>query len=591
VSDCWAIHDIHSHHKLTNTPEESAIAALKAGTDLDCGEVYYPGLLNALKQGRINEADIDVSLKRLFSARMKLGMFDDPDNVPYTKIAYDVVDSERHRDLALESARKSIVLLKNDNNTLPLDKDIQTLAVIGPNSDQWLVLLGNYNGVPSDPVTPLRGIREKIPNANVIYEQGSDLVEGQPVLSLIPERVLKTPSGLPGLKAEYFNSSSMEGEVVFSETHTNLNSNWNDKSPREDLNDDDFAVRWTGSLTPEKSGRYLIGLNSTCNTNVYIDGKLVRDTTYHFRNEYGDPRLKKSNWLNLEAGRSYHLKVEAKETYADAQVFLSWSEPDLEKHQRALDAAKSADAVVMFMGLAPHIEGEEMKVEVDGFSGGDRTRLGLPDVQEQLIKDIHALGKPVVLVLLNGGALAVNWAHDHVPAIVEAWYPGQAGGTAIADVLFGDFNPGGRLPITFYKSLENFPAFDNYNITTQTYRYFKGEPLYPFGYGLSYSKFEYGDLEVSAQLKLGSSLLVKATITNSSKIAGEEVVQVYLQNKAADSRVPLRALVGFERVFLEGGETRTVEIIVDAKDFAHFDSRGKRQYARGKFVVSIGGGR
>lgn len=590
VSDCGAILDIHKYHKVTATPEESAALAVKSGTDLNCGKIYSPALVTAVQQGLIEEAVIDLSLKRLFVARMKLGMFDASEKVAYTQIPYDVVNSKKHQQLALESARKSIVLLKNKNNALPLKKDIKTLAVVGPNADQWLMLLGNYNGVPSDPITPLRGIQEKLPNTRVIYAQGSDLVEGHPVLTVVPNRVLKTPEGKPGLKAEFYGNSAMEGDVLFTEVHTNLNANWNDKAPRADMDDDNFGIRWTGTLTPDISGNYLFALNSTCNTELYIDGKMIRDTEYHFRNEYGDPRTKKSEWIQLTAGQTYQIKVQAKETFADAQVALSWAEPAPNQYNAAINAAKQADAVVMFMGLTAQLEGEEMKVAVEGFRGGDRTDIGLPKVQEQLIKDIHALGKPVVLVLLNGSALAVNWAQEHVPAIVEAWYPGQAGGAAIADVLFGDYNPAGRLPVTFYKSMDDLPALEDYNISTQTYRYYPGEVLYPFGYGLSYSQFEYSALKVADEVNKGVDLPVTVTVKNTSAIAGEEVVQVYLQNKTTKHRVPLRALVAFKRVMLKPGQTKTLTFNVPNKEFAYFDEQGQRQYEVGDFSVSVGGG-
>ncbi len=590
VSDCFAILDFHEHHKITKTAEESAAMAVKAGTDLNCGQTFLE-LKDAVAQGLISEQEIDVAVKRLFTARMKLGLFDPKDYVEYAQIPYDVVDSPEHQKLALEAAEKSIVLLKNESNTLPLKKDIKSLAVIGPNSDQWLMLLGNYNGVPSDPVTPLRGIREKVsPETQVTFAQGTELADGIPMLYPVPRRVLRTPEGGAGIRAEFFNNAELKGDVLFTEVHENVDANWNDKAPRDDMDDDNFGVRWSGQLVPELSGRYQIGVISTSNTKVYLNDEQIANTAYHFRDEYGDPRTKKSDWIELKAGKSYNIRVEAGETYADAQIQLVWAEPKPNLRQEAIEVAKNADAVVMFMGLTARMEGEEMDIQVDGFRGGDRTKLSLPENQQQLIKDIHALGKPVVLVVLNGSALALNWEQENIPAIVEAWYPGQAAGQAIANVLFGDYNPAGRLPVTFYKSIDDLPAFEDYNMTTQTYRFFEGEPLYPFGYGLSYTTFQYAEPQIPGTLQSGEDLNFTVKVKNTGAMAGDEVVQVYLTNKAADIRVPIRQLVEFERVNLQPGEKKTVQLHVAADAFSFIDNDGNKKMVPGEFEISVGGG-
>ena len=505
VSDCEAITDIHAFHKIVPTPEEASALAVKSGTDLECGK-NFSSLKLAVEKKLITEAEIDVAVKRLFIARFKLGMFDPAERVKYAQIPYNTVDNPQHKKLALEAAQKSIVLLKNENKVLPLKKDIGTVAVIGPNSDQWLMLLGNYNGVPSSAVTPLQGIKNKLPNSKVLFAQGCELSEGMPMFYTIPANVLKTENGQPGIKAEYFTNKDLNGQPLYSAVDKTLDANWYDKAPREDMNDDDFSVRWTGILQPDQSGVYQLGFISTCNTKLYLDDSVVAKTVYHFRDEYGDPRLRKSVPIKLEAGKQYKIKIEASETFADAQVQLVWAAPKPNLKNEAIEVAKQADVVIMCMGLTPRMEGEEMDVQIEGFRGGDRTKIDLPGVQEQLIKDIKALGKPVVLVLLNGSALAINWAVGNIPAIVETWYPGQAAGQAIADVLFGDYNPGGRLPVTFYKSEKDLPAFTDYNITTQTYRYFRGEPLYPFGYGLSYTSFAYENLKINNEYKAGETI-------------------------------------------------------------------------------------
>lgn len=578
VSDCEAITDIYKYHKIVSTPEEAASVAVKAGTDLECGKVYQH-LKEAIAKKLLTEADIDVAVKRLFTARFKLGMFDPVDQVRYAQIPYSVVDSKEHKLLALEAARKSIVLLKNEGTILPLKKDLGTIAVIGPNADQWLMLLGNYNGVPSEAVTPLQGIKEKVSGkTKVLFAQGSELAEGMPMFYTIPSNVLFTNENTPGVKAEFFDNITLSGVPRFSEVTPTLDANWYDKAPRPGMDDDNFSVRWSGQLEPELSGRYQLGFISTCNTKLYINDSLVAKTVYHFHDEYGDPRLRKSIPINLEAGKKYKVVVEAIETFADAQVQLVWAAPKPDLKQNALNVARQADVVVLCMGLTSRMEGEEMDVQIDGFRGGDRTRIDLPTVQQQLIKDIYALSKPVVLVLLNGSALAVNWEEDHIPAIVEAWYPGQAAGQAIADVLFGDYNPGGRLPVTFYKSTRQLPDFDDYKITHQTYRYFDGIPLYAFGHGLSFTSFRYSDLQVTKQA--GDSIRLTARVENTGQREGDEVVQVYVSSRAAGRKKnPIRSLVAFNRIHLRPGERRDVEFV-----FVPPAS------APGSLHISVGGG-
>ncbi|MCB0854564.1 MAG: glycoside hydrolase family 3 C-terminal domain-containing protein, partial [Bacteroidetes bacterium] len=544
VSDCGAIEDIYADHKIVENAAQAAALAVKSGCDLNCdlGEGIYLNLIPAVEQGLITEAEIDVAVKRLFLARFKLGMFDPPSQVRYAQIPYEIVDSDPHRNLALEAARKSMVLLKNENQTLPLSKDVKKVAVIGPNANQWLMLLGNYNGVPSQAITPLEGIKSKLPNAEVLFAQGSELAEGMPMFYTVPEGNLFTDKGKPGLKAEYFDNRELTGEPLFEEVVANLDANWNDRAPREDMDDDNFGVRWTGEIRPEESGTYQIGFIGTCNTQLYINDEMVAKTTYHFRDEYGDPRLRKSEPIELEAGKSYKLKVEAGDSYADAQVQLVWAAPKPNLLEEAISAAQQSDAVILCMGLTARMEGEEMDIQIDGFRGGDRTKLDLPKTQQELIQKIQELGKPVVLVLLNGSALAVNWADKNVPAILEAWYPGQAAGTAIADILFGDYNPAGRLPVTFYQSVNDLPPFEQYDMTTQTYRYFKGEPLYPFGYGLSYSKFEYADLTFPQSIKAGEPVEVSFKITNKGDLDGEEVPQLYVSQIDSPVLAPNKSL-------------------------------------------------
>jgi len=574
VSDCGAIDDMYLRHKVVQTAAEAAALGVKTGTDLDCGRVY-PNLVDAVKQGLITEAQIDTSVTRLFLARFKLGMFDPPASVRWAQIPISILDQPANRALALRTARESMVLLKNQGGVLPLKKTLGTIAVIGPNADQWRMLLGNYNGTPADPVTPLRGIREAVSKGTrVLYARGADLAEGFPVLDVVPPTALKTRDGRRGLNADYFKSNTLSGAPLFSRVDTTIDANWREAAPRADMNVDDFGVRWTGSFRPPQSGMYRLGLVGTVKFQLYLDDSLVIRSVYPTHDgEFPDPRLAQSEPMRLEGGRNYRIRVEAQETYGDAQLQLLWSPPHETLEAEAMRVARQADVVVMFLGLTARLEGEEMPVQISGFRGGDRTSLDLPQPQEALLERITSLGKPTVLVLLNGSALAVNWAQDHVAAIVEAWYPGQAAGTAIADVLFGNYNPGGRLPVTYYKSVSDLPAFDDYRMAGRTYRFFEGTPLYPFGHGLSYTTFAYKNLRPSNQrLSADGSLTVSVDVTNTGKIAGDEVVQLYVQHMGSKVARPRKDLRGYRRITLAPGETRTVSLPLPAASLAYWNA-------------------
>jgi len=577
VSDCGAIDDIYLHHKVVQSAPEAAALAVKTGTDLDCGRIY-PNLAEAVKQGLISEAQIDTSLTRLFLARFRLGMFDPPEIVRWARTPFSVVDQPAHHALARQVARESIVLLKNERGTLPLRKDLGTIAVIGPNADQWRMLLGNYNGIPSDPVTPLRGIREAVSrHTRVLYAKGSDLADGFPLLETIPSSALRTPAGRRGLAGAYFGSRTLEGSPVFTKTDTTVEVDWHEGAPRQTMNPNDFGVRWTGTLRPPATGTYRLGVTTTMRVEVTLDDSIIVHTGYPQRDdEFPDPRLAQSEPIRLEAGHAYRIKVDAHESYGEAELELVWSTPTASLEADAVAAAKQADAIVMFLGLTARLEGEEMSVTLDGFRGGDRTSIELPGAQQRLLERIVAVGKPTVLVLLNGSALAVNRAQTNVPAIVEAWYPGQAG-NAIADVLFGDYNPAGRLPVTFYGSVSDLPAFDDYRMAGRTYRFFKGQPLYPFGHGLSYTTFTYANLRTSADSAgTNDTVLVSVDVTNSGKRSGDEVVQMYVEHVGSSVERPIRDLRGYRRLTLEPGETRAVQLPLPISSLAYWDGNGHR---------------
>jgi beta-glucosidase len=583
VSDCAAIEDIWKWHKFVATEAEASAIAVKKGTDLTCGR-EYKSLSEAVAKGLIGEKEIDAAVVNLMKIRFRLGMFDPPEMVKYAQIPFSENDSPAHHKLSLQAARESLVLLKNANDALPLKKDLKTVAVIGPNADDPDVLLGNYNGQPSRSYTPLEGIRNKVsPATKVLYSPGMypTGVRFEPVAN----ESFSNGDG-KGLKAEYFNNRDFSGAPALVRNDAQINFNWGSIGPAKEINDDNFAVRWTGKIVPPESGVYQIGWRSNGGVRIYIDEAL-------FLEETSNPRTRNLNKeINLEGGREYDLRVEYTENanhYASAR--LLWTPPTAEKRLRedALEKARQADAVVMVMGISPVVEGEEMDVKLEGFRGGDRTDIALPKPQEDLIMAVHALGKPVILVTMGGSALALNWADANVSAILHAWYPGQEGGNAIADVLFGEYNPGGRLPVTFYKSVGDLPAFDDYKMDGRTYRYFKGAPLYPFGFGLSYTKFAYSKLELKNRINAGENLLVAVEVENAGKTAGDEVVQLYVTDAAASVPVPRRSLAGVERVFLKPGEKRTVSFTITPRQMSVVLDDGRRAVEPGEFQISVGG--
>ena len=603
LSDCWAVEDIWKNHKIVATVEEAVALAVKNGTALDCGHSFAKALPVAVKKGLIAEAELDAALTRLVFTRMRLGMFDPPEKVRWAQIPYSVNQAPAHDKLALRTAQKSMVLLKNDG-VLPLSKDIKRVAVIGPTADDVMSLLGNYYGTPAAPVTVLQGIREALPNAEVIYARGADLVAGRndPMASPpIEARYLRpaADSAQRGLKGEYFRGREFKGEPVLTRVDQKLDFRWDRGAPTDDmvargemssgkaLGGDDFGVRWSGQLLPPVSGKYEIEVAANDGLRLWVDGKPLLD-------EWSDvDRVRsKSVTVDLEAGRVYDIKLEYYEFERDAGLRLGWRMPGAKPpFEEALDTARGAEVVVYVGGLTGDVEGEEMEVNYPGFAGGDRTDMRLPETQRKLLEALHATGKPVVLVLTTGSSLAIDWEKQNLPAILVAWYPGQRGGNAVADVLFGDANPGGRLPVTFYKADEKLPAFDDYDMQGRTYRYFGGEPLYPFGHGLSYTRFAYSDLRLDRG-KVGPKDQVRVTmqVKNTGDRAGDEVVQLYLRPLQSQRPRALKELRGFERLTLKPGEERTVSFtLTPEKDLRHYDDkRGAYAVDPGAYEVQVG---
>ena len=583
VSDCWAISDFYTFQNYSKDAAEASAAAVKAGTDLECGS-SYPQLKEAFKRGIISEDEIDIAVKRLFTARFKLGMFDNEKMVSYAQIPFSVNCSEANTKLALEAAQKSIVLLKNTNEILPLSKDIKTIAVVGPNADNWEALIGNYNGIAKNPVTVFEGIKNKLKNTTILYAEGAHLAEGVSNLQPIPGEYLLTAEGKPGVKGEYYANAKLEGEPYFIRTDKNIDFYWESGSPAAGLDSDNYSVRWTGYLVPPVSGTYKIGSWGMPILEVWFEGERILNQN----NEHHAFHQEKA--IELKAGMKYKFVYEYKNNHGDGDAKLLWSVPNPKMQEEAVELAKKADAVIVVLGLSQRLEGEEMPIKVDGFEGGDRTHLNLPQTQQDLVKAIKATGKPTVLVLLNGSALAVNWENENLDAIITAGYPGQEGGNAVADVLFGDYNPAGRLPVTYYKSVEQLPAFENYDMEGRTYKYFEGEPLYPFGYGLSYTTFIYSELKLAKKAKVGEKVLVSVKVTNTGKRAGEEVVQLYLKDEKASTTRPKVQLEGFKRIHLNAGESKVVDFELTPRQFSMIGENEKRVIENGWFTIFTGGG-
>jgi beta-glucosidase len=602
VSDCDSIEDIYKYHKIVPTPEEAAALGVKNGTELNCGKTYG-ALVNAVKQGLITEAEIDATLTNLMRTRFELGMFDPPERVRWANIPYSVNQSAEHDWLARRAAQASMVLLKNEG-VLPLSRDIGTIAVIGPTADEVMSLLGNYYGTPAAPVTILQGIREAVGSkTKVLYSRGADLVEGREeprAAPLIEPAHLRPAAGSheQGLKGEYFKSQDLSGTPVMTRIDKRVSFRWDRGGPIDDLiargefpadaiGTDNFSVRWTGQLIAPVSGRYEFNVGANDGFRLFLDGRPVVQSWEL------TPRVSsKSASINLEAGKAYDLRLEYFDDIRDAEVRLGWRLPGAKPpFEEALDAARAADVVVFVGGLPGDVEGEEMKVSYPGFAGGDRTDLRLPGSQRKLLEALHATGKPVVLVLTAGSSIAVDWAKANLPAILVAWYPGQRGGNAVADVLFGTANPAGRLPVTFYKANEKLPAFDDYNMEGRTYRYFKGEPLYPFGHGLSYTTFEYSDLKLERP-QAGAKDTITATlrVKNTGARAGEEVVQLYVRPVDAKQVRSLKELRGIERLALFPGEEREVSFtLTPERHVAYWDTeRDAYAVAPGSYEIQIG---
>ncbi len=596
VSDCGAVRDIANGHHYEPTVEQAVAISLTRGMDNECIDFRakvtddhdYKPYLDAVKDGYLKESAIDTALIRLFTARVKLGLFDPPQMVPYTKIAASELDSPAHRALALRLANESMVLLKNDG-ALPLKTTGAKILVVGPLAEQTRVLLGNYNGIPTHTVSILEGLKQEFAGDTINFMQGTGFLSKQ--TQPVPNALLTTDGQL-GVKASYLTQSI----VSFSGNRASASAALATRVepgidiaaqplPEAAANADPLTVRWETTLTPTETGDYNLGVETDGFFRVFLDGKLVTIANY----PHGVETL--TGKTHLVAGKPYKLEVEYQRTAnAAPHLKLMWGKMDRGIDPALSTAAQNADVVVAVVGITSELEGEEMNVNEPGFKGGDRTSLDLPEPEEKLLETLAVTNKPLVVVLTNGSALGVNWANAHANAILDAWYPGEEGGTAVAQTLSGKSNPAGRLPVTFYKDVTQLPPFEDYSMKGRTYRYFTGTPLYPFGYGLSYTKFSYSKLTLPAKaVAAGQPIVVEATVTNTGTRAGDEVAQLYLEFPAVPG-APLRALRGFERVHLEQGASQTVHFELQPRDMSMVTEAGEPIVAEGAYKVSVGGG-
>jgi beta-glucosidase len=613
VSDCGAIVDVNQGHKKTVDITHSAALALQAGTDLSCS-IWTPGfntLADAVHQGLVSEELVTQAAERLYTARFQLGLFDPQgadwgDRVPFSEDA-----SALHRQSSLKAAEESIVLLKN-NGVLPLKSAPGHIAVIGPTADLLLSILGNYVGTPVSPVTPLDGLLKQFKSSPILYAQGSTLAAGVGV------PVPRTVYGLSqGLKTEFFATSDWTGRPVATVTQPNVQADWENAQPVPQLATHDYSVRWSGTLTPPAPGHYVFTLepgdsfpySPVENYRFVLDGKVLGEGSLregHDLSVMGNfhatpgasstappveyfPRVP-SIAVDFTDTKPHDIRVEYSHSgdQSGGGLTLKWEAPAQAQLDEAVARAKESDVVIAFVGLSPQLEGEEMRIKIDGFEGGDRTSLDLPAPQQKLLEAVAATGKPLIVVVQSGSAIALNWANQHADAILEAWYPGVVGGEAIARTLAGLNNPAGRLPVTFYASLDGLPAFTDYGLKGRTYRYFAGIPLWGFGYGLSYSRFKYGPMKLSAEtLKAGNLITATVTVTNTGTVSGDEVVEAYLKTPQSDG--PIHSLVGFQRVHIAAGVSREVNLTIDTRSLSSVNDKGVRSILPGKYTLSMGG--
>ncbi|UCE07259.1 MAG: glycoside hydrolase family 3 C-terminal domain-containing protein, partial [bacterium] len=574
VSDCGGIFDMVFGHHFFNTSAEAVARSILAGCDLNCGEAYRRYLPEALSEGLLEVKDLDRALERILSARFRLGEFDPPEIVPYSAIPKDKIDCKEHRDLALEAAQKSIVLLKN-KGILPLKKDkIKSIAVIGPNAAQ--AQLGIYSGFPNILVSPLEGLKDKAASLGikVEYTLGCDIGGGL-LRPIEPQYFAKVEgTNKTGMKGEYFDNMNLSGKPVVTRIDSIVDFTFGTNPPAPGLPEDQFSVRWTGKIIPPETIHH-IGTSCDDGARLYVDGKLLIDDWI----EHGEKPI--SAAVELKPGKEYEVVFEYFENALGACARLTW---DL--GQKDFDKAKAVAAkngvVILVLGISPGLSQEEL----------DRREIELPQVQRDLINEVASVNTNIIIVLVNGGPVALAGTETKSEAIIEAWYAGELGGKAIADVLFGDVNPGGKLPETFYSSTQQLPPFSDYDLINhpRTYMYFDQPVLYPFGHGLSYTQFTYSNLTFNAdKIKNDGEIEIRFEIQNMGKMKGDEVAQVYVHSANASIKVPINQLKRFQRISLAPGESRILTFKIPASEFSFYDiETNDFKIERGKWEIQVG---
>ncbi len=590
TSDCGGIIDITTGHKYTRTNAEGAALSIKAGTDTGCNfRDEYLELPKAVELGLITEAEIDVALKRLFTARMRLGMFDPPEMVPFNAIPITENHKAEHRALALRAARSSIVLLKNDG-ILPLAKG-RKIAVIGPSATSLIGIEGNYNGTPVGYTLPLDGVAAEFGADNVVFAQGSPFVEELAV------PIPRTAFG-GGLKLEFFAGAEFKGAPIATVNAREIENYWNAIAPAPGVDPNEFSARWTGTITPPAPGDYEFRLDVRGARNSADQFVMKIEGAGEARSgvagpaaagqDSGDSARTFKVHFDDTSPRAFTLEYAHKSPRFGPAFSISWKAPVAALREEALRAAAGADTIIVFAGLSAWLEGEEMSLKVPGFNGGDRTDIALPKAQADLIAALQATGKPVIIVLQSGSAISLGSLGEKSPAVIEAWYGGEAGGQAIAEVLSGAVNPSGRLPVTFYRSAADLPPFSDYGMAGRTYRYFPGAVEYPFGHGLSYTSFGYSGLVFATSVNAGEPFDVRVRVHNTGKREGDEVAQLYLSTER--SGAPIRSLKGFQRVHLKPGESRVLTFRLTPRDLALADEQGVMRIQPGNHRLWVGGG-
>nr|WP_289620347.1 xylan 1,4-beta-xylosidase [Bacteroides intestinalis] len=585
VSDCGAIADFYNdrgHHTHPDAESASA-AAVVSGTDLECGS-SYKALVESVKKGLISEEKVNTSVKRLLKARFELGEMDDLEKVSWAKIPFSVVASAAHDSLALKIARKSMTLLMNKDNFLPLRRGGLTVAVMGPNANDSVMQWGNYNGMPPHTVTILDGIRNLLgADDKLIYEQGCPWVERTLIHSAFSQ--CKSADG-PGFTARYWNNLTREGSPVTTTQVTTpfrfCTSGATVFAPGVNLTD--FSATYNSVFTPVQSGEIVLEVYCYGNGRLRVNGEEVKG----FSNKHG--ARKTTHAMKVQAGQSYDIELDFEYLRSDAQLNFDLGFKREVDIQKSVEQVKEADIVIFASGISPSLEGEEMGVNLPGFKKGDRTDIELPAVQRELIDALYRAGKKIILVNCSGSPIGLEPETKKCEAILQAWYPGQQGGTAVAEVLFGDYNPAGRLPVTFYRNVSQLPDFEDYNMTGRTYRYMQDTPLFSFGYGLSYTTFSYGKVVLDrSEVTAGQTLKLTVPVTNTGKRGGEEVVQVYLK-KQGDAEGPVKTLRAFKRVFIPAGQTTNIEFDLKDKELEWWDEQTNTvRVCSGTYDIMVGG--